>query len=60
MNAFLQYNGQTHELSTNVRFNITYRPLSDLYLVYNDRRDLRNGQPIERAFVVKLTNLFNF
>ncbi len=60
INAFLQYNGQTHELSTNIRFNITYRPLSDLYLVYNDRRDSRNGEPVERAFVVKLTNLFNF
>ena len=60
VNAFVQYNGQTHEVSTNIRFNITYRPLSDLYLVYNDRRDSRNGEPVERAFVVKLTNLFNF
>jgi hypothetical protein len=60
VNAFFQYNGFTHELSTNIRFNITYRPLSDLYLVYNDRRDVRAGLPIERAFVVKLTNLLNF
>ena len=60
VNAFLQYNGNTHELSTNIRFNITYRPLSDLYLVYNDRRDIRAGLPVERAFIVKLTKLLNF
>jgi hypothetical protein len=59
-NAFVQYNGETHEWSTNIRYNITYRPLSDLYLVYNDRRNTQGGFPIERAFVVKLTNLFNF
>ncbi len=60
VNAFFQYNGSTHELSTNIRFNLTYRPLSDLYLVYNDRRDVRAGLPVERAFIVKLTNLLNF
>jgi len=59
-NAFVQYNGDTHEISTNIRFNITYRPLSDLYLVYNDRRNSRTDEPIERAFIVKLTNLFTF
>jgi hypothetical protein len=59
-NAFIQYNGDTHEISTNMRFNITYRPLSDLYLVYNDRRNTQLDLPVERAFIVKLTNLFTF
>ena len=59
-NAFVQFNGDTHEVSTNIRFNITYRPLSDLYLVYNDRRSTATHEPIERAFIVKLTNLFTF
>jgi hypothetical protein len=30
--------------------------MSDLYLVYNDRRDNLNGQLAERAFIIKLTN----
>jgi hypothetical protein len=59
-NAFLQYNADTHQVSSNIRFNIIHHPLSDLYLVYNDRRDTTNGQLVERAFIVKLTNLFNF
>src|SRR4030095_9769488 len=57
MNAFLQYNADTHQVSSNLRFNFTHHPLSDLYVVYNDRRDSSNGQLIERAFIVKLTNL---
>jgi hypothetical protein len=47
-------------VSSNIRFNITHRPLSDLYLVFNERRDTINGQLVERAFTVKLTNLFSF
>jgi hypothetical protein len=60
INAFFQYNSETHEVSTNIRFNITYRPLSDIYLVYNDRRNSRGNELLERAFIVKVTNLFSF
>jgi len=60
LNAFFQYNTDTHEVSSNIRFNIIHHPLSDLYLVYNDRRNTDAGQLVERAFIVKLTNLFNF
>jgi hypothetical protein len=60
INAFLQYNSETHEVSTNIRYNITYRPLSDIYLVYNDRRSTLGNELLERAFIVKVTNLFNF
>jgi hypothetical protein len=59
-NAFLQYNSATREVSTNVRFNIMYKPLSDVYIVYNDRRDTALGQPQERAFIVKVTRLLTF
>jgi hypothetical protein len=59
-NAFIQYNADTHQVSSNLRFNFIHHPLSDLYLVYNDRRDTSGGQLIERAVIVKLTNLFNF
>jgi hypothetical protein len=59
-NAFVQYNSASREVSTNIRFNIMYRPLSDLYIVYNDRRDSSIGEPLERAFIVKLTRLVTF
>ncbi len=60
INAFFQYSSRTHEVSTNIRFNLTYRPLSDIYLVYNDRRSSLGNELLERAFIVKVTNLFNF
>ena len=37
--AYFQYNADTHQFSSNIRFNIQHHPLSDLYLVYNDTRD---------------------
>ncbi len=60
LNSFVQYNADTHQVSSNIRFNFIHHPLSDLYLVYNDRRDTRTGQFVERTFTVKLTNLFSF
>jgi hypothetical protein len=59
-NAFVQYNADTHQVSSNLRFNFTHHPLSDIYVVYNDRRDSTGGQLLERAFILKITNLFNF
>jgi hypothetical protein len=59
-NAFLQYNADTGQVSSNLRFNIIHHPLSDLFVVYNDLRDTRNGQVLQRALTLKLTNLFNF
>jgi hypothetical protein len=60
VNAFVQYNADTDQVSSNIRFNFIHHPLSDLYLVYNDRRDTTRGQLMERSFIVKLTNLFDF
>ena len=60
LDAFLQYNADTHLVSSNIRFDLIHRPLSDVYIVYNDTRDTALGQVRERAFVVKVTNLFTF
>jgi hypothetical protein len=60
LNAFVQYNTDTNQVSTNIRFNFIHHPLSDLYLVYNDRRDTTYGAVMERSFIVKVTNLFDF
>jgi hypothetical protein len=60
LNAYFQYNADTDQVSSNIRFNVIHRPLSDLFVVYNDRRDTAAGGLIERAVIVKFTNLFNF
>ena len=59
-NAFIQYNADTSQISSNIRFNLIHHPLSDLFLVYNELRDSSNGQLLGRGLVFKLTNLFNF
>lgn len=60
LNALVQYNTDARELSANVRFDIIYRPLSDFFLVYNDRRDSTTGALIDRAVIAKLTYLMAF
>ena len=60
VNAFFQYNADTHQTSSNIRFNLIHHPLSDLYVVYNDTRDTANHLLVGKSFAVKLTNLFTF
>ena len=59
LNALLQYNSTVKEVSSNIRFNFIYKPLSDLFLVYNERRST-TGEVVERAFIAKLTYVFDF
>jgi hypothetical protein len=59
INALLQYNTDSRQLSSNLRFNIIHRPLSDIFLVYNERHDERTDR-IDRAFIAKMTYLFAF
>jgi len=60
LNALLQYNNDARQWSSNVRLNIIHRPLSDIFLVYNERRDSRSGDMIDRAIVAKMTYLVAF
>ena len=57
--AFVQYNNDTNRLSSNVRFRLIHRPLSDLYLVYNEVRDHLQDLD-DREFALKYTYLFDF
>jgi hypothetical protein len=57
--SFFQYNSTTRQVSSNVRFNLIHRPLSDLFIVYNDLRD-PSGRSLQRALILKLTNLVDF
>ena len=45
LNALLQYNTDSRQWSSNLRFNVIHRPLSDFFLVYNERRDRAHGRP---------------
>jgi hypothetical protein len=59
LNGLLQYNTDTGERSTNVRFNVIYKPLSDIYVVFNERRS-SSGTLLDRAVIAKLTYLVSF
>ena len=60
VNALLQYNTDSGQWSSNLRFNVIHRPLSDFFLVYNERRDERSGALLDRAVIAKMTYLMAF
>lgn len=55
LNALVQYSTDTGQISSNVRFNIIHRPLSDFFFVYNERRDERSNLRLDRALIAKFT-----
>ena len=55
LKALIQYNSETNEMVSNIRYNFMHKPLSDLYIVYNERRDLDTSEVIDRAITVKFT-----
>jgi hypothetical protein len=60
LNALIQYNTDARQWSSNIRFNVIHRPLSDFFFVYNDRRDNQTGALIDRALIAKVTYLMAF
>ncbi|MYA12170.1 MAG: carbohydrate binding family 9 domain-containing protein [Gemmatimonadetes bacterium] len=64
LSAFVQYNESADELQTNIRFNLIHAPLSDLFLVYSERRnpapEAGEAGLIDRAITVKFTKLLAF
>jgi hypothetical protein len=59
LNALIQYNSTIGAIESNIRFNFIYKPLSDFFLVYNERRST-TGEVLERAIIAKLTYVFDF
>ena len=59
LNALIQYNSVNEDWSSNLRFNLIHRPLSDFFIVLNDRRDPM-GNRLDRALVAKYTILMDF
>ena len=60
VNALVQYNSDNRQWTSNLRFNLIHRPLSDFFLVYNEGRDERTGQMLSRAVIAKMTYLVAF
>jgi hypothetical protein len=58
LNAFVQYNGQSDSWLTNIRYNVIHRPLSDIYVVWNETR--LPGELPRRALMLKYTHLVAF
>jgi hypothetical protein len=61
LDSLLQYNTDVKQFNANVRFNLIHRPLSDLFVVYNeqqftDRPDVVAG----RAVILKYTHMLSF
>ena len=57
LNAFVQYNGEADTWLSNIRFNLIHRPLSDIYVVWNETR---LPGDIRRALMLKYTHLIAF
>jgi hypothetical protein len=60
LDTLLQYNTDLKQFSANVRFDLIHRPLSDLFVVYNEQqwtdRDVTSG----RGLIVKYTHMLAF
>jgi len=64
LSAFVQYNRVAGELLTNVRFNLIHAPLSDVFVVFSERRRTEGtpGQAVvvDSGFTLKVTRLLQF
>jgi hypothetical protein len=60
VNALIQYNSDNRQWTSNLRFNIIHRPLSDFFIVYNERRDEQTGNMLSRALIAKMTYMMAF
>ena len=63
LQALVQYNSQTAQVSSNIRLALLDRSGTGLFLVYNDRRDTSRATSAEllgRSFIAKYTRLLDF
>lgn len=60
LNSFVQYNTASEEMVTNIRLNVIHAPLSDIFLVFSERRDVEAGRVLEREVTLKGTRLLSF
>ena len=59
LSALIQYNSDLHEVSTNLRFNLIHRPLSDIFIVYNEQRDTFGTGEVDKSLTLKYTHMLD-
>ena len=59
LNSLIQYNSESGQIVSNIRYRLIHRPLSDIYIVYNDVHD-RMLQKTDWSLTFKYTHLLNF
>jgi hypothetical protein len=57
--GLVQYNDLTKRWSTNLRFHWQQTAATGLYVVYNDTEALGGLGPVNRAFIVKYSHMFD-
>lgn len=61
LDALVQYDFDQKVRNTNIRFNFIHRPLSDLYVVYNEQAfETPEAPAAGRSLVVKFTRMVSF
>ena len=62
LDTLLQYNTDLKQFSANVRFDIIHRPLSDLFVVYNEQQVTGSPTPVTpgRGLILKYTHMLAF
>jgi hypothetical protein len=61
LDSLLQYNSDARQFNANVRFNVIHRPLSDLFVVYNEQQ-FTEGPEVNpgRAVIFKYSHMLAF
>ncbi len=60
LSAFVQYNSERRQVSSNLRFNFIHRPLSDIFIVYNEERDAFQDGEADKSLTLKYTYMLDF
>lgn len=59
LSGLIQYNSDRRQVSSNIRFNFIHRPLSDIFLVYNEERSVEQRGPVNKSLTFKYTHMFD-
>jgi hypothetical protein len=57
--TLIQYNDRTRRWSTNLRFNWQRTAATGLYIVYNDTEAFGGLGPVNRAFIIKYSHMWD-
>jgi hypothetical protein len=62
VDTLLQYNTDLKQFSANVRFDLIHRPLSDLFVVYNEQQLTQPATATNdgRGIILKYTHMLAF